>query len=1191
MKKTASLFISALFSLSLSAQTEYAPGGCDVDWTFLGFGTSNGAQDISSADLDGDGELEFIVSTREGFWYVLEYLPQFDRYWPRFTSRLYPYGYISKIKAFDVNGAGNWQILVSNAKEGLEVFDGKSLEKTKVIQIPQDTTYAIDEILLADPDNDGTSEFVIGISQGIYFFNQNLDSIENYFPYASDEYNRMMDIANVDDDPENELILSSGRVLQFSPGYNFIEKWDFSEEDGYSPYVKAADVDGDGRAEIVYSFLHNTTVYDVDTKSVKFTITMANQNTRSHLLYDVNGDGRAEILREYNPVFGGPGKLGCFDGATGDTLWTIPSYQRGIASIQISPPDSDGNKKILWWAGIEFAQNGNVHVADLATRQVEFISPALIFPEIFDVGDVDGDLEPEIVLLPYQGFNPMFANIFHYSILYIIDAKTHELEWSSDMDFNSGLPAFEFGAQDLIIADLDKDGDDDILIAYDGLEGGYISWMDPTNGYSAIKKFAIEPGMAVSDMAVEDVDGDGVNELVTAGDYESSASSGKYLTIYDINTWVKKWQAPGMGFMVFDCETLRIGNVDQDTALEVVFTKDSLIIFDLASHEKRYIPATIPYRGLDLYDFDGDGIMEIVAGRQARVHIIDGETLQDISVIQLAGEQFNREVNVVKVKDLNMDGSPEIVFSDDNRLFFYDLKGLTIRGVYLGEPVGRHNGLRIKDLDGDGKFEFLVSDGAGLAEIGPECAECLWFEVQLTGTDPTCLPLSGSIQTSVSGAHEPVGFLWNTGDTLAEISSLTAGFYQLGALDRIGCRAGDAVSLIQPKLITELETADSKCDPPQSGEAAVVIAEGLAPFNFEWSTSGTGPNRSDLAPGMHSVTVTDANFCESVKEFQIGQDYLLGFTGFQAPDCNEASTGNAETVIIAGHQPFEYHWSNGDTLASLTNLPSGIYFVTATDASGCVYSDSVTVPGFELTANLLVMDISCFGSDDGSVALNVETGHSPYQISGNGMTSDQTIGQLAPGAYTFMVRDSVGCIIQLEAVIHQPDSIAVLIAGITADSASTQVGEGMLDFSLSGGTPPYEALILDDQGQSYSPGASLTGGDYQLVVTDSAGCTISVPFSVPVIVAVRDNLSEDDLRVYPNPSSGVFTVSAGVQGGMFSRVDLLDSSGRLVTGGLSFIHRDAQSMTFSPANLPAGVYWIRVKSDEGDRFRKLVIIP
>lgn len=323
---------------------------------------------------------------------------------------------------------------------------------------------------------------------------------------------------------------------------------------------------------------------------------------------------------------------------------------------------------------------------------------------------------------------------------------------------------------------------------------------------------------------------------------------------------------------------------------------------------------------------------------------------------------------------------------------------------------------------------------------------------------------------------------------------------------------------------------------------------------------------------MHSVTVTDANFCESVKEFQIGQDYLLGFTGFQAPDCNEASTGNAETVIIAGHQPFEYHWSNGDTLASLTNLPSGIYFVTATDASGCVYSDSVTVPGFELTANLLVMDISCFGSDDGSVALNVETGHSPYQISGNGMTSDQTIGQLAPGAYTFMVRDSVGCIIQLEAVIHQPDSIAVLIAGITADSASTQVGEGMLDFSLSGGTPPYEALILDDQGQSYSPGASLTGGDYQLVVTDSAGCTISVPFSVPVIVAVRDNLSEDDLRVYPNPSSGVFTVSAGVQGGMFSRVDLLDSSGRLVTGGLSFIHRDAQSMTFSPANLPAGVY-------------------
>lgn len=110
--------------------------------------------------------------------------------------------------------------------------------------------------------------------------------------------------------------------------------------------------------------------------------------------------------------------------------------------------------------------------------------------------------------------------------------------------------------------------------------------------------------------------------------------------------------------------------------------------------------------------------------------------------------------------------------------------------------------------------------------------------------------------------------------------------------------------------------------------------------------------------GTNSVTLTvvdnsgNSNVCTVNVQVSLGSG--VGFT-LTVSSTNEtflgANNGTATAVATGGSGNFLYVWSTGDSTATITNLPPGVYYVTATDLnSGCVQTDSVTVqPGPSLT--------------------------------------------------------------------------------------------------------------------------------------------------------------------------------------------------------------------------------------------------
>ena len=117
--------------------------------------------------------------------------------------------------------------------------------------------------------------------------------------------------------------------------------------------------------------------------------------------------------------------------------------------------------------------------------------------------------------------------------------------------------------------------------------------------------------------------------------------------------------------------------------------------------------------------------------------------------------------------------------------------------------------------------------------------------------------------------------------------------------------------------------------------------------------------------------------------------------------------------------------------------------------------------------------------------------------------------------------------------------------------------------------------------QTYIP---LASGNYQVQVTDTAGCSQLSP-DFPFVFTGLSNQKSENLKVYPNPSRGKFRVDTTPGNKIISIKDLTNQS------ILNFTTSENSIFINLPENISSGVYYLIVRNGEEISYERIIVQP
>lgn len=160
--------------------------------------------------------------------------------------------------------------------------------------------------------------------------------------------------------------------------------------------------------------------------------------------------------------------------------------------------------------------------------------------------------------------------------------------------------------------------------------------------------------------------------------------------------------------------------------------------------------------------------------------------------------------------------------------------------------------------------------------------------------------------------------------------------------------------LEQPINVIDLSITIANTSPSCFGDAdgaAIANVSGGTSYTYSWNSNPvqTGQTANNLSAGDYQVIVTDVSGCVVVGNTTITEPSAISLVAHTTPSCGQEGWMAVEPS--GGTPNYTYNWAPGGYVDSLvTNISSGTYNCTVTDAAGCSENIDIDVVVYDVPA-------------------------------------------------------------------------------------------------------------------------------------------------------------------------------------------------------------------------------------------------
>ncbi|WP_296382883.1 T9SS type A sorting domain-containing protein [Winogradskyella sp.] len=474
-------------------------------------------------DVDGDGDLDVVSAwyfqggSQGVSWYRNE--SGTGSFSSRITIAITENG-VSSVFAGDLDGDGDMDVAAALSGDDKIVWyentDGLGMFGTE--QILTTTADFAARVRIADVDGDLDMDIIATSNEDdkITWF-ENLDGAGNFsgenFIDSFIGNLRDIHIADVDSDGDIDFVTATD--------YDDNIKW-YNNTDGlgsFSPYtitktviggkiIHAADIDGDGDKDVLSASHWDDKIAWYENKdgqgnfyNTQKIISESINGAGSVLAVDVDGDGDNDVIAtsslDYDVLwYENTDGLGTFGDAQ-----VIDDDLYSVTKAFASDIDNDGDLDVFCLASgkVFWFENTDGLGSFSTAQQIDSIGNNTHYS--MDFGDLDGDGDLDISVAS------------SYRLIYFLN-----LDGQGTFGARQQIDDYLFDAQSTKIADIDDDGDNDIVYVGDKTDSDYVGWSENLDGAGTFSDIQLITTIINNpkDISVFDMDNDGDLDVVSA---------------------------------------------------------------------------------------------------------------------------------------------------------------------------------------------------------------------------------------------------------------------------------------------------------------------------------------------------------------------------------------------------------------------------------------------------------------------------------------------------------------------------------------------------------------------------------------------------------------------------------------------------------------------------------------------------